>query len=113
MDLIEAKAGTAGVARRLGNGPHVDFAAGEPMALNFVEGWRGDPKGLMEVLQKAVPVYLEADAMRRASGLVGQMMLEAPRANLMDVYRALHAVPEFTAFANAMLHGFVPGPHAD
>lgn len=112
MELIEVKEGTAEVARQFGNGPHVDFAVGAPMALNFVEGWRGDPYGLMELLQRAVPVYLEADALRRASGLIGQMMLETPRANLMDLYRTLHAVPEFAAFANAMLQGFVPGQHA-
>ncbi|MBB4517414.1 hypothetical protein [Paraburkholderia fungorum] len=112
MELIEVKEGTGGVARQFGNGQHVDFSAREPMALNFVEGWRSDPDGLMELLQKAVPVYLEADAIRRASGLIGQMLLETHRANLMDLYRTLHAVPEFAAFANAMLQGFVPGRRA-
>lgn len=113
MDLIELKKGAANVALQFRNGNRVDFTVGEPVALNFVEGWREDPDGLMKLLQKTVPVYLEAEATRRASGLIAQLMLDKPRANLMDLYRTLHADPEFAAFANAMLQGFVPGRHAD
>lgn len=112
MGLTNVNDYTAAVTRQFGNRSFVDFAVGKPMALNFVEGWREDPNGLMELLQKAVPVYLEPDAARRASALIGHMMLETPRANVMDLYRTLHAVPEFAAFANAMLQGFVPGRHA-
>lgn len=113
MELIELKKGGADVVLQFGDGRRVDFSAGAPVALNLVEGWREDPDRLMELLQKAVPVYLEADATRRATALIAQLMLEKPRANLMDLYRALHAVPEFAAFANAMLQGFVPGRHAN
>ncbi|WP_176000350.1 hypothetical protein [Burkholderia vietnamiensis] len=113
MDLIELKKGGANVALQFRNGNRIDFTVGEPVGLNFVEGWRDDPDGLMKLLQKAVPVFLEAEATRRASGLIAQLMLEKPRANLMDLYRTLHADLEFSAFANAMLQGFVPGRHAD
>ncbi|HDR9756578.1 hypothetical protein KDX16_16645 [Burkholderia vietnamiensis] len=113
MDLIELKKGGANVALQFRNGNRIDFTVGAPVGLNIVEGWREDPDGLMKLLQKGVPVFLEAEATRRASRLIAQLMLEKPRANLMDLYRTLHADPEFSAFANAMLQGFVPGRHAD
>lgn len=109
MDLIELKKGAANVALQFRNGNRVDFTVGEPVALNFVEVWREESDGLMKLLQKAVPVYLEAEATRRASGLIAQLMLDKSHPNLMDLYRTLHADPEFAAFANAMLQGFVPG----
>ncbi|MBR8173130.1 hypothetical protein KDX27_36150 [Burkholderia cenocepacia] len=113
MDLIELENGGTSLALQFRNRNRVDFTVGEPVALNLVEGWREDPDGLMKLLQKAVPVYLEAEATRRASALIAQLMLEKSRANLLDLYRTLHADPEFAAFANAMLQGFVPGRHAD
>ncbi|HGF4015171.1 hypothetical protein [Burkholderia cenocepacia] len=113
MDLIELEKGGTNLALQFRNGNRVDVTVGEPVALNLVEGWREDPDGLMKLLQKAVPVYLEAEATRRASALIAQLMREKSRANLLDLYRTLHADPEFAAFANAMLQGFVPGRHAD
>ncbi|CAB3754611.1 hypothetical protein [Paraburkholderia humisilvae] len=111
MDLIEVKEGVAGAARPFDTGRCIDLAAVKLAPMNFIDGWREDPDGLMELLQRAVPVYLEADSTRRVVALIGRMMRETPRANLMDLYRTLHAEPEFAAFANAMLHGFVPGRH--
>jgi hypothetical protein len=85
-----------------------DIAKGRGTAFNVLDSYRDDPEGLLSLLQMAVPVYLGSESAARALALISQLMRDKPLASLMDLYRTLHSVPEFVAFANAMLHGFMP-----